>query len=383
MLLRRVFISLLLIACAAASVRAFPDAPLNEELVVLYLPYHTGNLTAIQAGRRLTTEYDEFAPLQNTPVKDAVARMYRSSNGRFDVRLFVTDSESGAYALLTGFRDSLIRQGQAPADPHLGTPAYSFPDQIVMAKGKLLLHIVPLTRPRNDTALSDVASVFAEDLPRAEGEIPVLVKHLPKWEAEPREVSYFVTLEALKDAIPSPAFDGLTYDGSEAVLTNYGSAQFVLIEFPTPQLATQNDQQVLVKLQELRTQNQPLPTLYRRVGNYAVFVFGGDEVAAKALADEVKYEQVTKWLGENPYPLLEAQRRYTATTLGVLVSVVKASGLALVVCLTAGGLFGGLLFLRRRAQQRTVAAYSDAGGMLRLNLDEMTPQTDPAKLLQE
>jgi hypothetical protein len=60
---------------------------------------------------------------------------------------------------------------------------------------------------------------------------------------------------------------------------------------------------------------------------------------------------------------------------------VKASGIALVLCLTAGGLFGGLLFLKRRAQQKTVDAYSDAGGMLRLNLDEMTPRTDPARLL--
>ena len=59
----------------------------------------------------------------------------------------------------------------------------------------------------------------------------------------------------------------------------------------------------------------------------------------------------------------------------------KGSGLALVSCLALGGLFGGLLFIRRRAQQRTVEAFSDAGGMLRLNLDQMTPETDPAKLL--
>jgi len=46
-----------------------------------------------------------------------------------------------------------------------------------------------------------------------------------------------------------------------------------------------------------------------------------------------------------------------------------------------GGLFGALLFSRRRTRQRNIEAYSDAGGMLRLNLDELTPETDPARLI--
>jgi hypothetical protein len=76
-----------------------------------------------------------------------------------------------------------------------------------------------------------------------------------------------------------------------------------------------------------------------------------------------------------------ALREFTQTTLGVFVNVVKGSGLALVSCLAVGGLFGGFLFIRRRAQQREAEAYSDAGAMLRLNLDEMTPEVDPARLL--
>jgi len=63
------------------------------------------------------------------------------------------------------------------------------------------------------------------------------------------------------------------------------------------------------------------------------------------------------------------------------VAVLKASGFALIACFGTGALIGALLFTRRRAQQRAVEAFSDAGGMLRLNLDEMTPQTNPARLL--
>ena len=115
-----------------------------------------------------------------------------------------------------------------------------------------------------------------------------------------------------------------------------------------------------------------------------MFVFDApDEQTAKQLLDQVKYEQVVRWLGENPNIFKEAEKRYINTTLGVLVAVLKASGYALIACLGLGGLFGGLLFTYRRAQQKAVTAYSDAGGMLRLNLDELTPETDPGRLLRE
>jgi hypothetical protein len=91
---------------------------------------------------------------------------------------------------------------------------------------------------------------------------------------------------------------------------------------------------------------------------------------------------VVQWLGENPNILKRAQEEYVNTTLGVLVAVLKASGYALVACLGLGGLAGALLFTRRRSQQNA-EAFSDAGGMLRLNLDELTPETNPARLLSD
>ena len=157
----------------------------------------------------------------------------------------------------------------------------------------------------------------------------------------------------------------------------------LILEFNTPQLAKENDERIITRIQELWRLGEPAPTAYRRVGNYSVFVFGApDEQSAKQLIDQVKYEQVVQWLGENPYIYKEAEKRYINTTLGVLVAVLKASGYALLACLGIGGLAGALLFTRRRAQQ-TEAAYSDAGGMLRLNLDDLTPETDPARLLRE
>ena len=61
-----------------------------------------------------------------------------------------------------------------------------------------------------------------------------------------------------------------------------------------------------------------------------------DEQTAKQLIDQVKYEQVVQWLGENPNIYKEAEKRYINTTLGVLVAVLKASGYALIACLGSG-----------------------------------------------
>ncbi|HEX9629010.1 MAG TPA: hypothetical protein VF961_03250, partial [Pyrinomonadaceae bacterium] len=180
--------------------------------------------------------------------------------------------------------------------------------------------------------------------------------------------------------------DAIAFDsGAEAVRAEYDAGNLLIIEFNTPQISADNERAVAARINELRASGeQPsmLPSAYRRVGNYLVFVFDApSEPVANELIDQVKYQQVVQWLGNDPYAYERATREFTETTLGVFVSVVKASGLALVTCLAVGGFFGALLFSRRRARQRNVEAYSDAGGMLRLNLDEMTAETDPARLI--
>src|SRR6185503_6751536 len=165
-------------------------------------------------------------------------------------------------------------------------------------------------------------------------------------------------------------------------VADYSGARMVLIEFNTPQIAGDNDQRIAARLNELRSQGQPVPAAYRRVGNYAVFVFdASSEQAATQLIDQVKYQQMVQWLGENPYRYDQAVREFSETTLGVFVSVVKASGLVLLGSFAVGGLFGAFLFTRRRKQRTAMEAYSDAGGMLRLNLDDLTATKDPARLL--
>lgn len=216
-------------------------------------------------------------------------------------------------------------------------------------------------------------------------EIPVIIKHLPDWETARERAVYIETMPALRELLPNqPVLDAVSFaGGTEAASATYDAgARLIIFEYQTPQLAFEADAAIKSRLNELRGAGQPVPSAYRRVGNYAVFVFGApNEGAAAGLIDKVKYEQEVRWLGENPYAVERANRAWLNMSTSVIVNTVKATGLAIATCLGIGGIFGGWIFMRRRAQAALTEKFSDAGGMLRLNLDEMSAQNNAARLL--
>jgi len=320
----------------------------------------------------------------------AASRSYRSKDGEtVSVFLVVTRSDSAAFALLTSWGCSPSVQTDAKLQSQLGTKSCVFPHSIEFARGPVFVqigfskddHVAPDTLQR-------IATLLAPTLDKSDDDVPILVKHLPDWPNLKGRVSYAVDEETLRNWFSDqPVLQAVDFlGGAEAVTGHYDAGTLVIIEFNTAKIAGDNDWNIKTKINELRSVTQPVgtasPSAYRRVGNYSVFVFGApSEQVANELIDQVKYQQVVQWLGNDPYAYERATREFTETTLGVFVSVVKASGLALVTCLGVGGLFGALLFTRRRSRTRNVAAYSDAGGMLRLNIDELTPETDPSRLI--
>jgi hypothetical protein len=272
---------------------------------------------------------------------------------------------------------------KAQTSPAFGTAGFQTDNEIMFVKGT---HLVKLRNVKADSAsFANLARELTGAYDQGEGDIPVLLKHLPNPEEAQKTAVFlhsFADLNAL--GLQQGVLTAINSNGNaDAALASYGPSKVLIVEFNTPQLAKDNDERIIARIHELWKLGEAAPVAYRRVGNYSVFVFDApDEQSAKALIDQVKYEQVVQWLGTNPNILKRAQEEYVNTTLGVLVAVLKASGYALLACLGIGGLAGALLFTRRRAQQ-TEAAYSDAGGMLRLNLDELTPQTNPSRLLQD
>ena len=321
----------------------------------------------------------EAPPVADDGVAREKAEYAGSGGARIVIEIVRFNNDSKAYEAL-----SLLAAGtQTQITTDYGTAGFSRENQIAFFKSS---SFVTLRSLNSDAAsLAAVAREFAGTIDKGEADIPVLIKHLPNpIEAQKNAVFLHSFRDLSKLGLQQGVLSAIDSQGNaDAALANYGQAKVLVVEFNTPQLAKDNDERIIARIHELWKLGEPAPAAYRRVGNYSVFVFDApDEQSAKALIDQVKYEQVVQWLGENPYIIKQAEQHYVNTTLGVLVAVLKASGYALLACLGLGGLAGALLFTRRRAQQ-SQDAFSDAGGMLRLNLDELTPETNPARLLQD
>lgn len=301
---------------------------------------------------------------------------YAAPNGeRFTVKTVQLASEAKAYEALSLAAAEARAKEAVEIGNAFGTAGFSTAGQVAFFKGSYFVTVASLKSRAASPNLYDLAQSISNTLEKGDGEIPVLIKHLPDPDQAQKNAVYLNSFSTLTNLSPQqPVLTAINGDGNaDAAFATIGQSKVLVVEFNTPQLATENDKRIIARIHELWNLGQPAPTAYRRVGNYSVLIFDApDAQTANQLIDQVKYEQVVSWLGDNPNILRRAQERYIDTTLGVLVAVLKASGYALVGCLGFGGLIGGLLFTYRRGKQKAVTAYSDAGGMLRLNLDEMT-----------
>lgn len=376
-LLTRKLLTVFMLFVTAAAVSA--EVTVGEAAKLL--PDKIGSFHAVgQPKLPLHGILELVSPVDIGAVSDA-ERIYQDERGSsFVVHIVHTSTESGAYALLTRIAAEAKEDIKTGV---VGTAAVVSSSQISFHKGANLVQVTNSDKsPATQDDLLQMARAFAASLPSGDDDIPVLVKHLPSLQSTPGAAPYAVTLSALKKISPGqPVLDAIDFaGGTEAVAANYGQSQLVIVEFTTPQFSVDNDQRIVAKIQELKSQGQAIPTAYRRVGNYSVFVFNApEEKTANALIDQVKYEQVVQWLGEDPHLYERLQRYFAQTSAGVLVSVLKGSGLSLIFCVGVGALVGFLLFRHRRAQK--AAVFSDAGGGVRLNLDELTGKISSDRLL--
>lgn len=356
-----------------------------------FLPDRIGDFRA--QGQAVAISKTELMELErNFDLVSAASRTYSSGdNLKFVVAMAKTRSDASAYAILTsslGIADNSGASRTMNKLDEVGTFALAAPYSVSFYKGTTFVTIS--YGYQKDVgpflaAATSLARLVAGNLDEGTGEIPVLVKHLPDWETVQERAIYAVTLPALKEIVPDqPVLDAVSFaGGAEAVAATYDQgARLLIVEYATPQLAFEGDTAITARLAQLRGEGKAMPTAYRRVGNYSVFVFGApDEQAATQLIGKVRYEKDVRWLGENPYAVERANRAWLNMSTSVIVNTVKVTGLAIVVCLSIGGIFGGVVFRRRRAQAALAQTFSDAGGMMRLNLDETTPQHNPARLM--
>lgn len=221
----------------------------------------------------------------------------------------------------------------------------------------------------------DISVVSEEDI------TPSVIQALPDWKKIKDDAAYIKNSAELKKSLGDrKVLDLIDFaGGTEGAAANYPAGKLLIVEFQTPQFSVDADN----KIKEFLTSNQTdLPVYYRRIGNYSVFVFDGkDESSANALLDQVKYEKVVQWLNEDPTYLKRAEdyfvKQASQLFLSTVLAIVGGVGIAVVL-----GIICGFAFFRWRDQQRSqMAAFSDAGGMIRLNLDELSE--DASRLLGE
>ena len=322
------------------------------------------------------------ADSKSSPSFAAWEAEYASPDGdRLLVDVVRFQSDSQAYSQLT-LAARRVKDAAVIKAGDVGTASSVRDRGVAFFKGTTFAEVTNETSNDANSAIQ-LAGLLAVGLDKGEDEIPVLVAHLPDSQNAQQHAVYAVNIDTLRNNVPNqPVLNVVSFDGgAEAVAANYGQSQLVIIEFTTPQFSIDNDQRIWTRIAELKAKGEPTPTAYRRVGNYSVFVFNApDEKTANALVEQVKYEQIVQWLGDDPHLAERLQRYFTQTSAGVLVAVLKSSGLSLILCLAIGGLIGTMLFRHRRAQK--AAAYSDAGGSIRLNLDELTEPVKTGRLLK-
>jgi hypothetical protein len=209
--------------------------------------------------------------------------------------------------------------------------------------------------------------------------IPVLIKHLPEWESVRGQTTFAADANTLRAALGGrPVLDQIDFaGGTEAVTATYPAGRLLIVEFTSPQASIDADDHIRAALA-----GDP-STVYRRIGNYNAFVFDAtDAAAANALLDQVKYEKTVQWLGRNPYQI-SAERAFVIGTTDLFISTVLIVVMGIGFSLVAGLFTGYLFFLLREKRRSRLAAFTDAGGMTRLNLDGFTPDIMPKGFLND
>jgi hypothetical protein len=236
------------------------------------------------------------------------------------------------------------------------------------------------------TALTVLMAVFAsaqapekyksQEISETDG-IPVLVKHLPDWESHTDSTVFASKPGELEAAIGQrPIFGQIDFTaGTEAVSAKYPAGRLVIVEYTSPQASSEADAVFSGAVDSSMA--------YRRIGNYNAFVLDvTDKAAANELLDQVKYEKNIQWLGNNPFRI-SPERAFAITTADIFMSTLIVILIGIGLSIIGGIAAGFVFFAARERHRRSLPTFSDAGGMIRLNLDGLTPDIGSDRLLSD
>jgi hypothetical protein len=152
---------------------------------------------------------------------------------------------------------------------------------------------------------------------------------------------------------------------ADSETTPPSTVKLVIVECHTPQFATDAMRHAEAYASSLSEEDRNR-LIIKRTGNYVVAALGvRDHAFAQSLLDSIEYPYTVKWLRNPLWPTNDPFHAQKAAQM--LLSTFGLLGLILLTVLAGGAVFGTTIFLKRRKRQRGI--FSDAGGMLRLELD--------------
>jgi Family of unknown function (DUF6599) len=264
---------------------------------------------------------------------------------------------SGAYGAFTFYRTPVMKTET------IGTMAASDNDRVFFFRGNVLVmadfdHITAMSAAE----LRELAS----DLPSKGGEasnLPTLPNFYPRTELQQNSAKYVLgpeALSALNAPLPASLVD--FQDQPEILLGKYtqnnGNADFMLISYPTPQIAAAR----LRAIDAANPQQQGTTFLAKRSGPLVALIKGqisaGD---AKSLLAHVNYEADVTW-NENT----GLSKRDNIGNLVIAASVL--AGIIFLISVGTGALFGFGRVLLQKVFPDKFQAHSDEAAFIKLNL---------------
>jgi hypothetical protein len=309
------------------------------------------------------TAYQEYL------VTEASQRQY----GAARVEVFQTENAFAAFGLFTYARGA---QAIEAANHGLGAASAKLTDAIIFWKDNYFVRVSSAT----DSALqARLARSISETLSRDKTavKLPPLMESLPRQQAVEASQRYFLGPESLNDYVERGR-DMFGFAGdAEAAMSEYNQnpaegapadsssrARLLIVEYHTPEFAADANRRINSYLASL-TEEERNRIVVKRQGNYIVEAINFDDRDyAQSLIDSVDYPYTVKLLNpdapmNDPFAAQKAAR--------MMISTFSIIGLTIFTVLFVGSTFGAMIFLKRRKRQREI--FSDAGGMLRLDLD--------------
>jgi uncharacterized protein DUF6599 len=306
-------------------------------------------------------------------LRRVVSRVYTDGGLKSSVEVFELNLIPGAYGLFT------FNRGQIP------------PNSSEFLQGRYVVRV-----SRSEAGGGDDRQIFEAikpDLIGGEGELPPLPLHLPgtdkiaeseKYVVGPAALARLKNFGDLKDVVSFNA-------GAEVVTADYrsggGQMNLIIVEYYSPQVAGDGEGRIRDHFNAL-PQEEKDRLIIKRVGNYVVIMSNiQDMPAAQNIVGQIKYQKEIYWAGRKftdiplahrpPDPL--AVEQYTRTVKTMIRSFYW-TGIVLLSGLLLGFTAGFSLFQWKRYRRRKLGldnVFSDAGGSLRLNLDDYILPDNP------